>query len=395
MSGLAARTARVLAASACLGATAVAVHTAVNVRLLRDPHRARTAVGPEAPPAAASGDAAGPPPVSVLVPARDEAARIGGCVRSVLASRGVRCELLVLDDASLDGTADAARAAAGGDLRLRVLRGRPLPPGWLGKPHACARLADEARGEVLVFVDADVRLDPDGLAATVAQLAAGPFDLVSPYPRQVAEGPGPRLVQPLLQWSWLAFLPLRAAERWPRPSLVAANGQVMATTRAAYREVGGHAAVRGAVLDDMELARAYVRAGRRAGVVDGTAVAACQMYESWADAREGYAKSLWAAFGSARSAAGVITLLFWLFVVPPAAFAAGVARRRPGLAALGAGGYAAGVAGRVLAARRTAGRPGDAIAHPVSVLALAWLVVRSFAGRRTGRLAWRGRPVDV
>lgn len=333
--------------------------------------------------------------MSVLVPARDEAERIGACVQSVLASRRVRLELLVLDDGSSDGTARAAYAAAGCDLRLRVLRGRPLPPGWLGKPHACAQLAEAARGDVLVFVDADVRLEPDGLAATVAQLDAGPFALVSPYPRQEADSVGTRLVQPLLQWSWLASLPLRAAERWPRPSLVAANGQLLATTRAAYDAVGGHAAIRAEVLDDMELARAYLRAGRPAGVVDGTRVAWCRMYGSWAELRDGYSKSLWRAFGGGAGAVAVLTLMVWLFVAPPLLFAWGVARRRTDVALCGAVGYAAGVASRAVSARRTGGRVGDTLAHPVSVLALAWLTVRSFALRRAGRLGWRGRPVEA
>jgi hypothetical protein len=383
------RFAEAVVGAAAVAAAALSVHAAVNARLLRRPATGQGVAEDVADRVAARATGSVSRRVSVLVPARDEADRIGPCVRALLASRDVDFELLVLDDGSTDGTADVVAAAADGDPRVKVLRGAPLPDGWLGKPHACAQLADAASGDVLVFVDADVVVAPDGLAATVALLRDSPFDLVCPYPRQVAEGPGPRLVQPLLQWSWLTFLPLRVAERWPRPSLVAANGQLAACTAAAYRRAGGHAAVRDQVVEDMELGRAFVRAGLRAGVVDGTDVATCRMYADWDEVRDGYTKSLWAAFGSGRGAAGVVGLLGWLYVLP--AVAAGAGRGR--LRMLGLAGYVAGVAGRLVAARRTGSRFADAFAHPASILGLAWLTVRSVRLRQVGGLRWKGRAL--
>ncbi|MFO8075618.1 MAG: hypothetical protein R6T85_05820, partial [Egibacteraceae bacterium] len=137
----------------------------------------------------------------------------------------------------------------------------------------------------------------------------------------------------------------------------------------------------------------FVRAGMTAGVVDGTDVATCRMYDSWAQLRDGYAKSLWAAAGSPARSAALLALLLWLFVAPPVAALAGLARRRHGLAALGALGYAAGVASRAVAAGRTGGRRRDALWHPVSILALAWIAVRSLRQRAQGTLSWRGRPL--
>ena len=159
-----------------LGAVLATAHTAYNLRVLRVP--------PADPPIVAER-------VSVLVPARDEAARIEPCIRALLASEGVRdLEVLVLDDASTDGTADVVRRAAQGDPRLRVIDGsdQPLPSGWLGKTWACARLVETATGTVLLFVDADVVVAPRGVAATVALLRMSGLDLVSPYPRQLADG---------------------------------------------------------------------------------------------------------------------------------------------------------------------------------------------------------------
>jgi hypothetical protein len=373
------RTVETVVATGTIGAVLATAHTAYNLRVLRVP--------PADPPIVAER-------VSVLVPARDEAARIEPCIRALLASEGVRdLEVLVLDDASTDGTADVVRRAAQGDPQLRVIDGsdQPLPSGWLGKTWACARLVETATGTVLLFVDADVVVAPRGVAATVALLRMSGLDLVSPYPRQLADGALPRLVQPLLQWSWLTTLPLRAAESSPRESLAAANGQLLAVDAQRYRSSGGHAIVRGEVLDDIALLRAVKRDGGRGAVVDGTHVATCRMYDDGTALVEGYTKSLWSAFGSRAGAAGVVAALTWLYVVPAAAAVVGPSRTAR---AWGAAGYAAGVAGRALVARRTAQRVlPDVLAHPVSVGAFGLLTAESWRRRSTGSLTWRGRPL--
>ncbi|MCU1693774.1 MAG: family 2 glycosyl transferase [Frankiales bacterium] len=331
---------------------ALTLHAAVNARLLRVPTATTT-----------------PRRVSVLLPLRDEAARVAPCLQALLAQTGVRdLELLVLDDGSTDGTAEVVRS-----LGVEPLTGAALPPGWLGKPHACWQLAARATGEVLVFVDADVVLAPHAVAATVALLDDAGLDLVSPYPRQEAPG-ATRLVQPLLQWSWLTFLPLRVAERSPRESLSAANGQLLAVRRDAYDRAGGHAAVRDAVVEDVELLRAVKRAGGTGGVADGTSLATTRMYDTWDELVAGYTKSL----HTAPLAATVLPVL--LYVVPvlrgdwPA--------------------VAWGVAGRAVTSARTGSRVWpDALAHPVSVSLLGWLSVRSRVAARRGTLTWKGRAL--
>ncbi|TXR55743.1 glycosyltransferase [Quadrisphaera setariae] len=367
-----------LVEAASAGAVVVAVHTAVNAALLRRPVSTPPAVGER---------------VSVLLPVRDEAHQVGRALAAVLASTGVpHLEVLVLDDGSTDGTAAAAARAAGGDPRVRVLTGAPLPPGWLGKPHALAQLAAVASGSVLVCLDADVRLAPHALAASVDLLRRHRLDLVSPYPRQEAVSAAERLVQPLLQWSWLATLPLRLAESSPRPSLSAANGQLMALDTAALERAGGFAAVESEVLDDVALVRAVKAAGGRGGVADGTDLATCRMYDGWPALRDGYAKSLWSATGSPVGAAGLVAVLGGVFVLPAVAALTGVGGRAGRWAGLL--GYGAGVASRVVAARRTGGRVWpDALAHPASVAVLCSLVVRSWRLRRRGGLAWKGRAL--
>ncbi|MCU0265158.1 MAG: glycosyltransferase [Actinomycetia bacterium] len=368
------RLTRGLVRAGSLGALALTAHTAWNLTRLRVPAAD--------PPEAAE-------PVSVLLPLRDEAHRVEPCLRAVLAQEHVpRLEVLVLDDGSTDGTADVVRGVVGSDPRVRLLVGGPdgPPAGWLGKPWACHRLAEAASGGALVYVDADVVLAPQAVAASVALLRAARLALLSPYPRQEVGTLAERLVQPLLQWSWLTTLPLGPAERSPRPSLAAANGQLLVVDAAAYRRAGGHAAVRGEVLDDVALLRAVKRAGARGVVADGTALASCRMYEGWADLSAGYTKSLWSAFGSPPRAAAVIGALVLLYVVPPVAALTG--------SPVGAAGYAAGVVGRALVARRVRGRVWpDSLAHPASVVLLGYLTAQSWRGRRRGTLRWKGRPV--
>jgi hypothetical protein len=357
----------------CAGLSVVgALHAAVNTRLLRRP-------AVPAPPVTGR--------VAVVLPVRDEAAHVLDCLTAVLDQWGVPdLRVVVVDDGSTDGTPELVAAVA--DPRVQLLRAPPPAPGWLGKPSACAQgSAAAGDAEVLVFLDADVRLMPDALASAVALLRAHDLDLVSPWPRQLTGSAAERLVQPLQQWLWTTLLPLRLAERSPRPSLAAANGQFLVVRRSAYARAGGHAAVRGEVIEDVALLRAVKAAGGRGVVVDGATLAACRMYTGWSGVRDGYAKSLWSAVGGRPAAAGAAAAalsLVWL--LPPLAALTG---SRAGLA-----GYAAGVAGRAVTAAGTGSRVWpDALAHPVSIALLDVLVLWSLRGRRRGDLQWRGRSL--
>lgn len=367
-------------AVASTAAATLAAHALLNWRLLRKAPAEPTPV-------------AARPSISVLIPARDEADRLGPTLTAALQQRGVELEVLVLDDGSTDGTDVVARRVADGDLRFRLLTGQPLPPGWLGKPFACWQLAQAATGEVLVFLDADVLLSPDAVATCVDMLHQGGMDMLSPYPRQRAQGTAERLVQPLLQWTWLTFLPLRLAERLPTPSLTAGNGQLIVCRADCYRAAGGHTRVKDAVIEDVGLARAFKATGLRVGMADGTDIATCRMYDGWAQLREGYTKSLWSAFGSRPGAFAVMAVLLVLYVLPPLAALVGLVLRRRGLVVAGASGYVAATLGRAFTAWQTGGRVVDAPTHPASIVLLAWLTRESWRRRDLGALSWKGRPV--
>ncbi len=346
------------AAGLCAAATALSL---LNLRHLRRPRRG-----------ASEGQR-----ISVLVPARNEAGRIGPTLNSLQRLEGV-AQILVLDDNSDDGTADLVRAAG-----LDVISSTEEPPeGWYGKPWACQRLAEAATGDVLVFIDADVELEPEAAIAAAGLL--DDVDLVCPYPRQLISGPLQRLVQPLLQWSWLTFLPLRLSETSSQPLLSAGNGQFLVASRDAYFAAGGHAAVRDAVLEDLELVRRFKEAGFRVAMADGTQISTCRMYTDDAELIDGYVKSLHDAFGPAT-----VALLLFMYAWPPIAAVSSPHLRQAGLL-----GYAVAVTGRLAVARRTQQRPLDTLAHPLSVLALAGLYVRSVVAHRRGMITWRGRALD-
>jgi cellulose synthase/poly-beta-1,6-N-acetylglucosamine synthase-like glycosyltransferase len=374
-------TARALVITASLGAVAIAAHTAVNLRYLRTPRHAGEQLAER---------------IAILIPARNEEKTLEATVRSALSQVDVpNLEVIVLDDGSTDETAAIVRRLAEADERLRLLQGpdEAPPAGWLGKPWACARLADATTADVVCFVDADVVLAPTALAATVALLRDGAFGLVAPYPRQEAGTWLERLVQPLVTWSWAATMPLRWAENSMRPSLSAANGQLLVLDAASYRMIGGHGAVRKEVLEDIALMRSLKLSGMRAVTVDGSQVATCRMYEGAGQVVDGYSKSLWSAFGGPAGSVAVNTTLAVVFVMPAVAALAGSDRRTR---ACGLTGYLAGVASRAMVARRTGERilP-DAFLHPASIAAFAALSGVSWSRHLRGGNSWKGRPVTV
>lgn len=365
-------TMRMLSAIGSVAAVALTAHTLWNARALRK-------VTPTADQIHER--------VSILLPVRDEVTQVDECLAALRRQEGLPdVEILVLDDGSSDGTADLVQQHVQQDRRVRLLTGDPLPPGWLGKPHACHQLASHATGDILCFIDADVQLHPRAVASSVALTRRAALDLVSPYPRQIAEGVGPRLVQPLLQWSWLTTLPLRIAERPGPPSLAAANGQLLLVDRAAYEAAGGHAAVRDEVIEDVGLLRRIKRTGGCGGVVDGSQVATCRMYADWPELRAGYEKSLWSAFGTPVGAVAALAALNLVYVLPAVAAARGDR--------IGIVGYAGGVLGRLVVARHTDQRVvPEVFSQPLSILTLTWLTWRSWQGHAAGTLSWKGRPV--
>lgn len=372
---------RTAARAGSLLAVAITAHTAWNLR-----HLVSLSPSPS--------EAGITERVSILIPARNEAGHVERTVRSALDQQGLHeFEVIVLDDGSTDDTAAILRSID--DPRLQVLHGQDTSPpsGWLGKPYACARLSAHATGSVLVFIDADVDLGPRAIASAITLLRAGDYDLVAPYPRLVAEGWFERLVQPLVVWSWASTVPLAWAESSQRASLSAANGQLLVFDASSYRGIDGHGAVADNVLEDIGLMRAIRGSGGRAVTVDGSLVAECRMYSSTQGVIDGYSKSLWAAFGGPAGSVAAVSLLTTAYVLPALS---ALTARTPRDRAWGATGFAAGVVGRALVARRT-GSPvvPDALAQPASIAAFAGLNALSWWRHLRGTNSWKGRAVTT
>lgn len=229
--------------------------------------------------------------VSILIPARNEAAVIADTVRAALASRGAAVEVLVGDDHSTDDTAAIVEGLAAADPRLRLVAIPPLPEGWTGKNHACARLAEAANGTHLLFVDADVTLAPAAAAALAAQARRTDSALVSGVPRQRMFSLGERLTVPMINFLLVGYLPMAMMRASLRPSLGAACGQLVLVSAEAYREIGGHGAVRTTLHDGVVLPRRFRQAGHRTDLVAGHELATCRMYRGFGEAWAGFSKN--------------------------------------------------------------------------------------------------------
>ena len=249
-------------------------------------------IGVFRPPAGRDDSAA----VSILIPARDEEANIADAIDSALAN--ANAEVLVLDDHSGDRTYDIAAEIAQREPRLRLLRGEPLPHGWLGKNFACAQLAAAASNRLLLFVDADVRLAHAAAAEMAYSLRTSGAHLISGVPRQEVRGFSEQLLIPLIHFVLLGFLPLDRMRRSNHPAYATACGQLMMIDRDAYESAGGHRAIRDSVHDGLTLPKAFRIAGCRTDLVDVTALASCRMYRRDADVWRGFSKNTHEGLGA-------------------------------------------------------------------------------------------------
>ncbi len=346
----------------------------------------------------------GPPPcLSVIVPARNEEANIERCLRSLAASRGVDLELLVADDHSTDRTAAIVGALAAADPRLRLLPVGELPPGWMGKCHALHWAVQQGRprGEWLLFVDADTWHHPDGAAAALAEAARSGADLLSLVPTLEAPGFWERLLQPAVA-ALIALFHRPSRINDPRRPEAFANGQYILVRAAAYAAVGGHAAVAGKVLEDVELGLALKRHGARIRLARGPEVFSTRMYTGLAALVQGWKKNLYLLVRSSLPRALGATLVALTLSLGPALLGLGAG----GLLAAGAwegpawGAWALVAVYLVVTGFQVALRglngwyPAYAPLAPLGNAILVYILLASAWHHRRGRgVVWKGRRV--
>lgn len=236
--------------------------------------------------------------VSVLIPARNEELSIRAAVEAALASEGVELEVIVLDDHSEDATASVVSEIAASDARARLVTAPPLPEGWCGKQHACWQLSQQAQYPVMVFVDADVRLHPEGLAEMLGFLEESQASLISGVPQQETGSLLEKLLIPLIHFILLGFLPLQRMRQSSHSSYAAGCGQLFMARREDYQKAGGHEAIRSSLHDGITLPRAFRKSGLMTDLFDATSTAACRMYRSAGEVWHGLSKNSTEGLGS-------------------------------------------------------------------------------------------------
>ncbi len=336
------------------------------------------------------------PSVSILVPARNEAEYIEETLERLLRMDYPNFEVLVLDDASADDTLQRAQTIAERDSRLSVLNGEPLPEGWVGKNWACHQLAKHAKGEIMIFTDADVCWEPSALVALLHLMERTQVDLLTVWPTQDTVTWSERLVVPMMMFTIINYLPELAVRYVPWPVFAAANGQCLVFRQSAYKRIGGHAQVRQSIIEDMGLAWNIKRYGLRLLMAEGNRLIHARMYRSWAEVRDGFAKNILAGHGG-KPFFLLLSAVFhwWLFVVPwlwlPIGSLLPSSEHWPwipmAMVAMGGG-------VRALSAAVTHQRLRDALLLPISNVLMTVIAARALAWHyRYGGPRWKGRTL--
>jgi chlorobactene glucosyltransferase len=331
------------------------------------------------------------PRVSVLVPARNEERCIQTCLASLSSQDYPGLEIIVLDDDSQDETARRVIASAERDLRIRLIRGKSLPPGWTGKNWACHQLSLEAQGEILLFTDADNFYAPFAISRTMGWMQKLNLDLFSAFPQQITVSWAEKLIVPIFDLFVYSLLPLWLTYYSRHESLSAANGQWIAFTRQGYDKLGGHASVQSHIVEDTALSRRAKRLGLKTITASGCAAVFGRMYHNRQEVWCGFAKN---AFGLMNFQTApyffFLVFLFFIFVLPYLLLAF------PSLWAWVLPAVAVNVLLRLIVAIKYK-QPFffSVILHPVSILATILVGLTSFYYYMIGDIVWKGRAVPL
>lgn len=346
------------------------------------------------------------PTISILIPARNEEAVIERCVSSCLKQDYPDFEVLVLDDLSDDSTGSILLSLQKTDSRLKIIEGSGPQKGWLGKPRACKQLAENARGEIFVFIDADVWLDSEAISSAVKAFQKEQADALTIWPEQRLISLTERMVVPMVYFALMTMLPaiyVKRDPRWMPPfirpyfktAFAAACGQFIAIKKSAYNAIGGHEIVKDQVVEDVELAKALKRHGYTITMHHGRHQVYCRMYTSDEDLFQGFRKNFFAGFGYNTAfflMAAVLHLV--VFVLPYLLLLAGILLGYNTIAIIAAISIVLIHVQRLLIDVRNGWSPVLGITHILGVLwfqKLGMTVLADYFGRREVR--WKGRNI--
>ena len=250
------------------------------------------------------------PMISVLIPARNEVANIGNLLDDLRRQSYTNMEILVFDDESTDGTADTAQQKMVLDSRIRIITSNGLEPGWVGKNFGCHTLAQQARGEYYLFLDADVRIKDNGIWRAICYAMKNNLGLLSVFPKQIMYSPGEWASVPVMNYILLTLLPLILVKKSAFSSLSAANGQFMLFNAHVYNTFSLHSTFRNNRVEDIAISRYLKRNMIRIGCKVADDTICCRMYHSFAESTTGFSRNIAAYFGNSLLTA----FAFWVII---------------------------------------------------------------------------------
>ena len=257
------------------------------------------------------------PLVSVLIPARNEERNIKKCVSSLLKSEYPRLEIIVLDDESKDGTYEIVKGLSVKEARLKIIKGKKLPPGWTGKTWSCHQLAQAARGKWFLFTDADTTHTTHSVSVALGSAQKSQSVFVTCIPGLIAKTWSEKLFMPVIHFAFLALIPFKLINYSKDSRLALGIGPFILINRNFYFSFGGHESIKGKIVDDMALAKNVKEKKGKISVIDGTNIMNVRFYTSFKEVWKGFSKNCYEAIGGMpHYLVGILFACYFLFIYP-------------------------------------------------------------------------------
>lgn len=385
----------ILLAIALLIATTNLAITIANLRRYRTP--APTTTPPSSTNPAATTPQPQDPVVSVCIPARNEQSNLEQCIAGLIKANQTPIEILVYDDQSTDNTPAIINKLIQKNDNVRRIPTVELPHGWNGKQHACWQMANNARGQWLLFTDADVRFSPsaidDALNFTLSQNTA----LVSTFPKQITGSLAEKLAVPMIHFILLSYLPIGRMRSTLDPAASAGCGQFLLVNKHAYHNAGTHAAFKDSMHDGIKMPREFRRAGHKTDIFDGTHLVSCRMYHNLSSTWKGFTKNAFEGLGSEALlvfltfAHTIAHILPWIAL--PTLLIIDQTNTTP--IALATAAIIIALTHRAILAARFQQSWITIPLHPIAILFTTLIQWQSWRLHRKGKRSWRGRTAGT
>ena len=338
------------------------------------------------------------PLMSILIPARNEEENIKRCIISLTKQDYENIEILVLDDNSTDDTARIVLELSQKDPRIKLYSGEPLKKGWLGKSYACWQLSKYAKGDYLIFTDADTLHFPNSISSSVACLLRYNLDALSVFPKEITVTLHERMIVPFGKYMILSFVPLYLIRKSKSVLFCTAIGQFMLFKREVYKKIGGHKSIKSKVIEDIMLSKQVKRCGYKFMIFDGRSSLYCRMYKNFREVVRGHSRTIFAAFDyNIYIITIAIILMSAIFLFPFIMLPVGILFDWPAiLINLIILQIIIILIPKIIFSIRFKCKAVDIILHPISMVYLIYIAINSIFNTKIGMgVNWKGRIYDV